>query len=153
MTRLELKIPPVVLSLAFAGAMSAVAALGDSLTLAIPWGIPMAVGTIAAGVAFALAGVDAFRRARTTVDPREPAKSSAMVTAGVYRWSRNPMYVGFLLVLTGWAIFLANAGAALLLPAFVAYMNHFQIGPEERALSARFGDDYLRYVKSVRRWL
>jgi protein-S-isoprenylcysteine O-methyltransferase Ste14 len=63
------------------------------------------------------------------------------------------MYVGLLLVLTGWAIFLCHALTFLFLPTFVAYMNRFQIAPEERALSARFGSAYATYKRSVRRWL
>ena len=63
------------------------------------------------------------------------------------------MYLGFLLALGGWAIFLANAVSALLLPLFVLYMNRFQIAPEERALAARFGQQFEDYRRSVRRWL
>jgi protein-S-isoprenylcysteine O-methyltransferase Ste14 len=63
------------------------------------------------------------------------------------------MYLGFLLALVGWAIYLSNALAALLLPAFVAYMNRFQIKPEERVLLAKFGSQFSRYMASVRRWV
>jgi protein-S-isoprenylcysteine O-methyltransferase Ste14 len=63
------------------------------------------------------------------------------------------MYLGFLLVLAGWCVYLTNWASALLLPAFVAYMNRFQIQPEERALSARFGHQFAGYAKTVRRWL
>jgi protein-S-isoprenylcysteine O-methyltransferase Ste14 len=76
-----------------------------------------------------------------------------MVTSGVYGVSRNPMYVGFLLVLIGWAAFLSHALAFALLPLFVAYMNRFQIEPEERALSAKFGGQFQEYRRSVRRWV
>jgi protein-S-isoprenylcysteine O-methyltransferase Ste14 len=63
------------------------------------------------------------------------------------------MYLGFLLALAGWAAYLANAGAALLLPVFVAYLTRFQIIPEERALSAKFGAAFAAYASGVRRWL
>jgi protein-S-isoprenylcysteine O-methyltransferase Ste14 len=76
-----------------------------------------------------------------------------MVTTGIYRFSRNPMYVGFALVLVGWACFVANLVAMLLVLAFVVYLNRFQIEPEERVLSARFGDEYRTYLRAVRRWL
>jgi protein-S-isoprenylcysteine O-methyltransferase Ste14 len=113
----------------------------------------VAVALAAAGVAIALAGVAEFRRSRTTVHPQHPEKASAVVTRGVYRWTRNPMYLGLLLALAGWSIFLANLAALAGLPLFVAYMNRFQIGPEERALSAKFGPAYASYLVSVRRWL
>jgi protein-S-isoprenylcysteine O-methyltransferase Ste14 len=75
------------------------------------------------------------------------------VTGGVFRWSRNPMYLGMLVALAGWAAYLSNALAALLLPAFVAYLNRFQIRPEEQALLARFGPSYSEYMATVRRWI
>jgi protein-S-isoprenylcysteine O-methyltransferase Ste14 len=82
-----------------------------------------------------------------------PDAASAVVTGGVFRWSRNPMYLGMLVALAGWAAYLSNALAALLLPAFVAYLNRFQIRPEEQALLARFGPAYSEYMAAVRRWI
>ncbi len=108
---------------------------------------------IALGVLSGLAGVLSFRRANTTVDPTQPEASTTVVTSGIYRFSRNPMYVGLLLVLLGWACYLANPWCWLILPAFVLYMNHFQIIPEEQALAAKFGEAYHTYRQRVRRWL
>jgi protein-S-isoprenylcysteine O-methyltransferase Ste14 len=76
-----------------------------------------------------------------------------MVTSGVYRHTRNPMYLGMLCLLGAWAAWLGNAAALLGLPAFVAYMNRFQIAPEERALAQRFGAAFDAYAARVRRWL
>jgi protein-S-isoprenylcysteine O-methyltransferase Ste14 len=76
-----------------------------------------------------------------------------MVVTGIYRISRNPMYLGMLLLLVAWAILLSNLAASLVLPLFVLYMNHFQISPEEVALASRFGADFAAYCKAVRRWL
>jgi protein-S-isoprenylcysteine O-methyltransferase Ste14 len=87
------------------------------------------------------------------VNPTQPETSSTIVTSGIYRWSRNPMYAGFLLILAGWAVQLASIAAVLLLPAFVLYMNRYQIQPEERALTDKFGAEYLSYRRRVRRWL
>jgi protein-S-isoprenylcysteine O-methyltransferase Ste14 len=106
-----------------------------------------------AGALVALAGVVAFRRQETTVNPLTPSESSSLVASGIYRFSRNPMYLGFVLALLGWAAFLGNWVSALLLPAFVAYMSRFQIQPEERALAERFGPEFIAYSQSVRRWL
>ncbi len=153
MSSLELKIPPVALALIFAGAMWGASELTPSLAFQPPWHLAVAVVLAGVGIAFPLAGWVAFRRAETTVNPAKPDATSAMVTSGVYRVSRNPMYVGFLLVLAAWATFLAHALAFIFLPAFVAYMNRFQIFPEERALSGTFGDNYQAYVQKAPRWI
>ena len=63
------------------------------------------------------------------------------------------MYLGFLLVLIGWAVYLSNIIATVMIAAFVVYMNRFQIAPEERALAAKFGARYTAYTQRVRRWL
>jgi len=150
---LELKVPPPVVTLLHAAGMWLAAATLPALAIAIPLRHGLAIGIAGIGVGFALTGVYAFHRAGTTVNPMQPAATSSMVTSGVYRVSRNPMYVGILLALAGWAVFLSHALPYLFLPAFVLYMNRFQIAPEERVLSAKFGDEYEAYQRAVRRWL
>ena len=113
----------------------------------------LAVAAVVAGALISLAGVVQFRRARTTVNPMTPEASSSLVVAGLYRWTRNPMYLGFLVALIGVALWLASPAALLVLPFFVLYMNRFQIVPEERALAARFGASFEEYRRRVRRWL
>jgi len=98
-------------------------------------------------------GIVSFRQARTTVNPMKPDTTSSLVVSGIYRWTRNPMYLGFLLVLLGWALFLSNALAFVLLPAVIFYMDRFQIEPEERALHSLFGQQFVIYTSRVRRWL
>ncbi|HSB48970.1 MAG TPA: isoprenylcysteine carboxylmethyltransferase family protein, partial [Burkholderiales bacterium] len=105
------------------------------------------------GGIFVIAGTISFALARTTINPMKPETTSSLVRSGVYGISRNPMYVGLLFVLAGWAAYLASAWALLGLVAFVPYMNRFQIAPEERALSALFGTEYTAYASKVRRWL
>lgn len=150
---LEKRIPPLLLVLIFAAAMWVIA------TLTTPQGAPrplllMVAGTMfVLGALFPVAGVIAFRRARTTVDPRTPEASSALVSSGIYRYSRNPMYVGFALWLLAWSIFLGSGWALLGVVGFVLYMNRFQIAPEERALRDLFGDTFRDYEQRVRRWL
>ena len=100
-----------------------------------------------------LSAVLGFRRARTTLNPLQPQEASALVVRGVYRWTRNPMYLAMLLVLAAWACIVANWAAVAMLPLFVAYLNRFQIVPEERALHARFGAEFENYRRKVRRWL
>ena len=83
----------------------------------------------------------------------KPGSASVLVDGGIYRLTRNPMYLGFFVVLLGWAIFLSNIVAFLLLPAFIFYMNRFQIEPEEKALVGLFGQTFVAYKTRVRRWL
>lgn len=153
MNALELKVPPLVLVLVLAVAMWFAAMQLPSLAIALPWPLGLAVIISGVGILLMLAGGYAFQKAKTTVNPTTPAATSSVVTSGVYRFSRNPMYVGFLLALIGWATFLSHTLPFLLLPVYVAYMNRFQISPEERALSAKFGDEYEAYKQAVRRWL
>ena len=127
--------------------------LWPALAREFPASRALALALIAGGIAVAIAGVVQFRRASTTVNPMTPEASSSLVVSGVYRRTRNPMYLGFLLALAGWAAFLASFAALMVLPLFVAYMNRFQIVPEERALAARFGQQFEDYRRSVRRWL
>ena len=75
------------------------------------------------------------------------------MTWGIYSITRNPMYLGLLTMLSGWAVFLSNALAFLFLPAYVLYINRFQIETEERTLTALFGQDYVAYQGRVRRWI
>jgi protein-S-isoprenylcysteine O-methyltransferase Ste14 len=106
------------------------------------------------GLLFDLAGLLAFRASRTTVNPLRPERASALVTRGVYRITRNPMYVGMVFLLLAWGLYLAHWPALLLGPtAYVLYLSRFQIVPEERALLGLFGEDYRRYMGRVRRWL
>lgn len=103
---------------------------------------------------FSIMGVASFRSAKTTVNPNAPENTSFLVVSGVYRVSRNPMYLGFLLLLIAWGIFLSNFLALFLFPTiFVFYMNFFQIPLEEKALLNKFGDEFVLYKAKVRMWL
>jgi protein-S-isoprenylcysteine O-methyltransferase Ste14 len=113
----------------------------------------LAIALTAAGLSVGLVAFFQFRRAGTTVHPLRPQESSVLVVGGIYRVTRNPMYLGMLLILAAWAAWLANAAAFALLPCFVAYMRRFQIAPEERALEARFRQAFVDYRGAVRRWL
>ena len=87
------------------------------------------------------------------MNPTRPNATSSLVTGGVFRLTRNPMYLSLLLYLLAWAAYLSNWLALLLVPVFVLYINELQIKPEERALSTLFGDEYRSYAARVRRWL
>lgn len=147
---LSLRVPPVALSVLFAAAMWFLPGL---ITVLIPgaWKVVILLATV--GAAFCIAGVLAFRNANTTVNPVNPEATTALVVCGVYRLTRNPMYVGFALLLLAFAVWLGKMSAVLLVPIFVVYLQRFQIQPEEEALRARFGASFETYCQQVRRWL
>lgn len=153
MTWLETRVPPPLVML-LCGAIGYLASRycpGTALPLPMP--ALLAGGVMAVGVALNLLPKLAFQRARTTVNPLRPSASSALVTHGVYRYSRNPMYLGQAIVLAGGMLYLRNFVALLAVPLFVLYITRLQIVPEERALSIRFPEAYRRFRQRVRRWL
>lgn len=153
MNALELKVPPPIVALVTAAAMWGISRLGAAIE--IP-DLVRHIVTATLGVAggcISLAGVVSFRRAETTVNPMKPENTSSLVTGGIYRVTRNPMYLGLLLVLLAWAVFLSSAWALVGPVAFVLYIDRFQIAPEERVMTALFGAGYFAYKARVRRWL
>ena len=153
MNRLELKVPPLALFVGCALLIVALAALQvASFRAMYVWRIA-GVLLIAAGVLVAVLGVLEFRRAGTTVNPMSPERASNVVTSGVFRWSRNPMYLGMASVLAGLAMAVGSATGLLVTAGFCAYLSRFQIAPEERRLIEAFGEPYARYLRQVRRWL
>lgn len=153
MQALELKVPPPVVLLVIAAAMWAVSLAGPSLGLREPHGIVVAGAIAAVGAGIDLFSVISFLLAKTTINPMKPDRTTALVTSGAYRFSRNPMYVGLVIVLLAWAVFLNSAWSLVGPFVFVLYINRLQIVPEERVLAAAFGPAYAAYKSSVRRWL
>ena len=153
MHALELKIPPPVIALLIAPAMWGISLVTPLADVPAPVRLFAAMAIALTGVVTAIAGVAAFRRAKTTLNPLKPEASSSLVTSGIYRITRNPMYVGLALALIAWAVFLSSAWALLGPVVFALYMNRFQIGPEERVLLGMFGAAYSAYQAKVRRWL
>lgn len=153
MHALELRVPPLALVLVSGLVMWAVAANLPRAIFSLPGAPVFAIAIALTGLAIAFAGVSAFRRHSTTVNPMSPDAAASIVSDGIYRFTRNPMYLGLVLMLTGWALYLANLAALIILPAFAAYMTQFQIKPEERALLAKFEPGYAEYMASVRRWI
>jgi protein-S-isoprenylcysteine O-methyltransferase Ste14 len=153
MKALELKVPPPLLALFLAAAMWGLSHLEPQLGISVPFRRAAALVIALAGGTFDLLGLLAFRKSRTTIDPLQPQRASAFVTSGVYRVTRNPMYVGLAFLLAAWAVFLGALWPFLGPALYVLYVNRFQIEPEERILARLFGDDYARYTARVRRWL
>ena len=153
MSALELKIPPPAVALLIGAAMWFASRLGPALDA------PLLVRTVAfiaiglVGGATAVAGNIEFKRAKTTINPFKPQNATALVTSGVYRYTRNPMYLGLTFLSLGWAAFLCSAWALAGPVLFVVYISRFQIEPEEKILAAKFGAEYSEYLSRVRRWL
>ena len=150
---MQLKVPPVALGVIVTALMWYAASATPTLDFRFPARFLSSSGLALLGAVICLSGVVSFRRAKTTVNPTRPDSTSSLVVSGIYRYTRNPMYLGMLLILLGWAAFLSNGLALFVLPAFVLYMNRFQISPEERVLASLFAHDYAEYSARVRRWL
>lgn len=153
MSTFALKIPPPIVTAIVAAAMWLISS--TTFAIAIPTMLRISLVTLFAlsGAGFGFSGVRAFRQAKTTVSPTKPENASSLVISGVYRITRNPMYVGFLLMLVAWCALLAAPWAIVGPVAFFLYIGKFQIAPEERVMLQKFGADYLAYKARVRRWL
>jgi protein-S-isoprenylcysteine O-methyltransferase Ste14 len=149
---LELRVPPLALTAAAAITVALVPALHPPFVAStLSWSLGGAV--IGCGAAIALLGVIAFRRARTTVDPRYPERSNAVVQSGVYAWTRNPMYVGFVAFLLGLSFGMQSLPGMAVTALVALYLHRFQVLPEERWLRQRFGGAFSNYCARVPRWL
>jgi protein-S-isoprenylcysteine O-methyltransferase Ste14 len=151
--QLELKVPPLALVAGFAAAIALLAYVAPSAIEPFPGHRLVAAALLLLGVVIAAAGVLQFRRAKTTVNPMVPSRASSVVAAGVFGWSRNPMYLGMAVALLGLSAWFATVPGYALVPLFCAYITEFQIKPEERALLASFGAEYQAYMARVRRWV
>jgi len=148
------RIPPLALTLLLVALMWAAARAWPHYSFAAPWLSLLAAAAAVGGLLICLLGVASFRRAGTTVDPRRPTGTSALVAHGIYRYSRNPMYLGMLFVVAAWGLYLGHWPALACGPlAFVLYLDRIQIVAEERALEQKFGDAYRAYARAVRRWI
>ncbi|MEM1022193.1 MAG: isoprenylcysteine carboxylmethyltransferase family protein [Myxococcota bacterium] len=150
---LELKIPPPVVAGLVGGLMWVLSVLAPG------WRIPLALGRAGAvifmvlGLGVAGAGIAAFVRSRTTIDPHHPEHSSKLVTTGIYARTRNPMYLGLTSILIAWSFVLGSPPTLLFVPVFMGFIRRFQITPEERQLRTLFGERFETYARRVPRWL
>lgn len=150
---LENRIPPPVVATVVAAWMWLISGLSPTWVVDRRLSIGVALVFSTAGLVVVAWAVFGFRRARTTINPRKPEQASSLVAAGVYRYTRNPMYLGFAAMLLALAACLASPLALLGPAAFVLFIDRFQITPEERALSGKFGAEFQAYRDRVRRWL
>ncbi len=150
---MELKIPPPLLALIFATTMWGISK-ADILSVAVP-GLTesLSLAILALGLVTNILAVISFRRASTTVNPTKPETTTQLVSSGIYNMTRNPMYLGVLLVLLSWAIWLGSVLNVVVLFLFVWYITTFQIIPEEKALEKTFPETFNTYKSRVRRWI
>jgi protein-S-isoprenylcysteine O-methyltransferase Ste14 len=153
MSSLELRIPPDVIWVAVAGLMWLASRVNAGFGAAESVRRPLALILIVIGTGLIVAARIALDRAGTTWRPSEPGRTTALVASGVYRLSRNPIYLGMQIVLLSWAVVLASPAAVLVSVLFGAYIDRFQIRPEEMTLAAALGEDYRDYLVRVRRWV
>ena len=153
MTWLEHRVPPPVVLAVFAGGTVLSARLWPGASVRVPGQDLVAVLLVVCGISVIAVSILQFWRARTTVNPLKPDAASALVDQGIFGWTRNPMYLGMALGLSALAIWLGHAAGPVWLAGFIAYINVFQIVPEERALRAKFGAAFDAYAVRVRRWL
>lgn len=148
---LELKIPPVFVVFITGLLMWLISLV--TLRLSFPGYYFLSALLIVLGGVVGILGITSFQRAKTTLNPMNPGASSSLVTTGIYSLTRNPMYVGLLLVLLGWAVFLAAPFSLIFVLGFTLYLTRYQIIPEERTMKQLFERDYDDYQHKVRRWL
>jgi protein-S-isoprenylcysteine O-methyltransferase Ste14 len=151
--RLETKVPAPIIAAALGASMKFYATASGVVIDPTALRMYVGLGLAQASGLLAVIAVATFWRARTTINPLDPSRAAHLVTGGVFRVSRNPMYLSLLLLLVAYAVRIDSPAVWLGPIAFIAYVTRFQIHPEERALEARFGEAYLRYRTRTRRWL
>lgn len=150
---LENRVPPPLVVVLIGAAMAVIAWFTPAVEIGSNVGFVGGGIAIALGALVVVQGASTFWRNKTTINPVDLESASALVTSGAFRFSRNPMYIGFTAMLVGWAVCLSATWALLGPFAFVLFTNRFQIVPEERVMLAKFGQAYDDYRTKVRRWI
>ncbi len=153
MKALENKIPPPIVMAMFALIIWLVRGFGPQIPIYGNLKIGISLALVAIALFIDIAAFFEFRKFKTTINPLSPEKASSIVTTGIFSKTRNPMYLGMLILLIAWAIFNGAMIGLAIVPLFWAYITRFQIIPEERALIEKFGQEYLDYLKRVKPWL
>ena len=152
---LENKIPPPVGAGFWAAAMYWLAHSKFAIPINIlaHMELEIALTILLVAVLIAFCAVWSFKQAQTTISPTKPQNSAALVTTGLFIYSRNPMYAAVALSLVALTVYLGDALSLTGVVAFVLYITEFQIKPEERILKEKFGVPYKTYLSLVRRWI
>lgn len=149
----SLKIPPPLQAAVAALLMWLIArGIGNTESYSA-WQALLVVIVLATGIGISAFALMIFTKLETTIDPRKPEQAADLVMVGIYRYIRNPMYLGLVLVLVAWNIHLNSLFSFVILPLFVWYITSYQIIPEEQALLEKFGDTYKSYMANTHRWI
>ena len=148
---METKIPPPIVTLIFG--LSIYFSRGIFQVVEIKHSFYFGILLLVLGFVILISAVRLFRKDKTTVNPLSPEQATKLVTDGIFKYSRNPMYLGMALVLGSIAVFFNLIGGIILVALFCAYITKFQILPEERAMRDLFSDDFDKYTKVTRRWI
>lgn len=148
---LKNKIPPPLVTLLFG--MGIYFSTELIPPLAFKYQGTLAITVLTIGLVIMVSAILTFRQLQTTINPLQPNKATSLAVSGVFRLSRNPMYLAMLLILVALSLASGALAAVFLLPGFVIYISIFQIVPEEQAMEKLFSDQYLKYCKKVRRWI
>ena len=150
---MRLIVPPPLQAGVCAGGMWLVAKYVPEFAVDFQWSTYFTAFLVFIGVCIDFAALAVFFRSKTTVSPIAPQKTSRLVVSGVYKFSRNPMYLGLAFILSGFGFWLENLATFLFIPVFIWYVTRYQIIPEEEILLEKFGLEYADYVSKVRRWI
>ena len=150
---MKLKIPPVIVFFIALGIVFGVHYLLKGYSYSFLYQTLLSRIFLGMGVMVVFSGIISFRMKGTTVDPLNPEKASSLVQSGIYKYTRNPMYLGMALVLMGGIVRVGNPIGLLAIVFFFWFMTKFQIKPEEAALRKIFGAEYEEFCNKVRRWV
>ena len=153
MNSLELKVPPVLVFALALAAMLVLPTLCDNCLMDGPLLKPIAALIATCGTFISFIAARHFRHHHTTLLPMRPHEATTLVNTGLFRHSRNPMYLGMAIILSATSIWLGDLASLIYVAAFIIYLTRFQVIPEERSLLKIFGADYQAYCQRVRRWI
>ncbi len=151
MISIKTKIPPPIVALAFSFLVNYSEKIFPKID--IVWGNVFGPFMIIIGLIIILSAIIQFKIHKTTITPLNPSNARKLIVHGIYKYSRNPMYLGLLLIVSGISIIKNPFGGLIFVPSFIFYLNYFQIIPEESAMLDLFKDDFLKYKENVRRWI
>ena len=148
---METKIPPPLVTLIFG--LSIYFSRELFPTIEIKYSFYVGIFLLLLGFLILISAVRLFRIDQTTVNPLSPKQATKLVTEGVFKFSRNPMYLGMACVLASLAMFFNIIGGIVFIALFCAYITKFQIVPEEKAMLDLFSEDFDQYKQTTRRWI
>ena len=150
---MKLLIPPPILALMSAILMLIISKYFNKANFSLNQHNQFALFFLIVALIIILISIAKFIKIKTTISPLKPNKTSILVDSGIYKYTRNPMYLGLFLILFSLFLYLKNFLSFLVLPLFVIYITKNQILPEEKVLENLFGDQYKKYKNKVRRWI